>query len=176
MKTIRVQPLNEKKFAKYGEYQNLLDDASLAEKSIFPSGFFADVMKLDFGTSSLPCVSVCRVEKTQRMVVTMLEAHQFTCEGLLPLDDDIIIFTGTPFPGKKFSTESLEAFYVPKGTFVKLNPLILHGTQFPAERETAHVLCLLPGRTFRNDMLAQMLEEEERAELVREDATGAGVF
>ena len=170
MKIIRVQPLSEKKFAKYGEYQNLLDDASLSEKSIFPSGFYADVLKLDFGTSSLPCVSVCQVGKTQRMVVTMLEAHQFTCEGLLPLDDDVIIYAGTPFPGKKFSVENVEAFYVPKGTFVKLNPFILHGTQFPAEKETAHVLCLLPGRTFRNDMLAEMLPEGERAELVREEA------
>ena len=36
MKTIKVQLLSKEKFAKYGEYQNLLDDKSLAEKSIFP--------------------------------------------------------------------------------------------------------------------------------------------
>lgn len=35
MKTIKVQLLSKEKFAKYGEYQNLLDDKSLAEKSIF---------------------------------------------------------------------------------------------------------------------------------------------
>lgn len=39
MKTIKVQELSNEKFARYGEYQNLLDDKELAKKSIFPSGF-----------------------------------------------------------------------------------------------------------------------------------------
>ena len=59
MKTIKVQELSNEKFARYGEYQNLLDDKELAKKSIFPGGFFADVMKLDFGstTSHRICLS-----------------------------------------------------------------------------------------------------------------------
>lgn len=168
MKTIKVQELSNEKFARYGEYQNLLDDKELAKKSIFPGGFFADVMKLDLGSTTLPTVSVCQAMKPEKMEVKMLEAHQFTCEGLLPLDGDVAIFVGAPAPGQKFNVDQLEAFLVPKGTFVRLNPYIIHGAQFAIHEEEAHVLCLLPGRTFRNDMEAVMLTEEERAVLVME--------
>ena len=166
MRRIEVQKLSAEKFCRYGEYQDLLNDASLAKKSIFPGGFFADVVKLDLGTTTLPTVSVCQVRKSEQMVVSMVEAHKFTCEGLLPLDDDIVLFAGIPYPGRKLSSGPLEAFFVPKGTFVRLNPLILHGTQFPVNADTAHVLCLLPGRTFMNDMTAETLPEEERIELL----------
>ena len=129
MRRIEVQKLSAEKFCRYGEYQDLLNDASLAKKSIFPGGFFADVVKLDLGTTTLPTVSVCQVRKSEQMVVSMVEAHKFTCEGLLPLDDDIVLFAGIPYPGRKLSSGPLEAFFVPKGTFVRLNPLIVHGTQ-----------------------------------------------
>ena len=95
MKTIHVQPLSAEKFAKYGEFQNLLDDASLAAKSVFPFGFFADVVKLDLGTGTLPTVSVCQARKAEKNIIASLEAHKATCEGLLPLDDDVVIFVGT---------------------------------------------------------------------------------
>ena len=67
------------------------------------------------------------------------------------------------------TVNNLEAFYIPKGTFVKLNPLIVHGTQFPVHKEEAHLICLLPGRTFMNDKVARSItNEEEMAELVLE--------
>ena len=165
MKEITIKKLDEKGFARYGQFQNLLDDQALAARSIFPYGFFADVVKLDFGATTLPTVSVCQAKRQERKI-TMLEAHQFTCEGLLPLDDDVIIFVGTPLPGRKFSVDTVEAFYVPQGTFVRLDPMILHGSQFAVHRETAHVACFLPGRTFKNDMLAEFLPEEAQAVLV----------
>ena len=79
MRRIEVQKLSTEKFCRYGEYQDLLNDASLAKKSIFPGGFFADVVKLDLGTTTLPTVSVCQVRKSEQMVVSMVEAHKFTC-------------------------------------------------------------------------------------------------
>ncbi len=166
MKQLIAQPLSKERFEKYGEYMNLLDDEALSRKSIFPQGFFADVVKLDFGTTTLPTVSVCKVTKQERNVIRMLEAHKFTCEGLLPLDADVIIFVGTPLPGRKFSVDTVEAFVVPKGTFVKLNPLILHGTQFPVNADSAHILCMLPGRTFMNDMMMETLAEDGQAVVV----------
>lgn len=163
MKTLIAKPLTKENFQKYGEFQNLLDDESLAKKSIFPQGFFADVIKLDFGTTTLPTISVCQVKKQEKNVIRMLEAHKYTCEGLLPLDADVIIFVGRPLPGRKFSVDTVEAFVVPKGTFVRLDPLILHGTQFPVDADTAHIVCMLPGRTFMNDMMAEFLPEEDQA-------------
>lgn len=87
------------------------------------------------------------------------------CEGLLPLDGDVIIFVG--IMDSDFRTESIEAFYVPKGTFVKLNPLIVHGTQYPVDKEDVHIVCMLPGRTFKNDMLSRRLETGEQIRITR---------
>ena len=168
MKKLIAKPLTKENFQKYGEFQNLLDDESLAKKSIFPQGFFADVIKLDFGTTTLPTISVCQVKKQEKNVIRMLEAHKYTCEGLLPLDADVIIFVGRPLPGRKFSVDTVEAFVVPKGTFVRLDPLILHGTQFPVDADTAHIVCMLPGRTFMNDMMAEFLPEEDQAVVTAE--------
>ena len=38
-KVIRIKKLDEKAFAKYGQFQNLLDDEALAARSIFPYGW-----------------------------------------------------------------------------------------------------------------------------------------
>ena len=165
MITIKVKPLTKEVFEKYGVYMDLLNNEALAKRSIFPANFFADIVPLDFGQTTLPTISICHVKQQEKKVIRFLEAHQFTCEGLLPLDADVIIFVGAPI-GKRFDVKNLEAFYVPKGTFVKLNPLIVHGTQFVVDQPEAHVVCMLPGRTFRNDMIGQPLEEEETAEIV----------
>lgn len=168
MRQIKVQKLTKKGFQKYGVFQNLLDSKTLSEKSIFSVGFFADLITLDFSGSTLPTISVCHVKKQEKNIVKFLEAHQYTCEGLLPLDADVIIFVGTPgYQG--LSVETLEAFYVPAGTFVKLDPLIVHGTQYVVHKEEAHIVCMLPGRTFKNDMIAQPLtSQEEMAEIIYE--------
>lgn len=164
MRTIKVKALTGEAFRKYGVYQNLFDEKSMKEGSVFPANFFADLITLDFGAGTLPTVSVCHVKKQERNIISFLEAHQYTCEGLLPIDKDVIIFAG--LPTRSFSAENLEAFLVPKGTFVKLNPLIVHGTQYLTEEGEAHILCLLPGRTFRNDMISQALEGDDRAEIL----------
>lgn len=167
MKTIKVQPLAAQTFRRYGIFQNLLDDKSLAETSIFDAGFFADVLTLDFGPGNLPTVSVCPVHPHEQKTIRFLEAHGTTSEGLLPIDEDVVIYVGVPGKGlERLTTDTLEAFYVPRGTFVKLNPLIIHGPQFSVSEKESHVLCLLPGRTFYNDMIMKRLNEDEWVEIV----------
>lgn len=164
MRTIKVKELTADNFRRYGVYQNLLDEESMKEVSVFPAHFFADLITLDFGNGTLPTVSVCHVKKQERNIISFLEAHQYTCEGLLPIDKDVVIFVG--LPARTLSAENLEAFLIPRGTFVKLNPLIVHGTQYLTEEGEAHILCLLPGRTFRNDIISQVLEGDDRAEII----------
>jgi ureidoglycolate lyase len=171
METITAKKLTPESFAKYGVYHNLLDDAANAAKSVLPPdiGFYPDLVPLDFGRQNLPTISICQVKKTEKNIVAFLEAHRYTCEGLLPLDGDVVIFVGPPPFGDppQFSVKTLEAFIVPRGTFVKLNPLIVHGTQYAIDSGTVHIVCMLPGRTFANDMLARMIEkDEEKAEIV----------
>jgi ureidoglycolate lyase len=169
MSTIKAQPLSQEAFQKYGVYQNLLDTESLAKKSILPPfGFFPDMITLDFDLRTLPTVSVCHVTKSEKNIISFLEAHQHTCEGLLPIDGDVIIFVGAAFgDASTFSVDQLEAFIIPRGTFVKLNSLVLHGTQYPVSDAEAHILCMLPARTFKNDMLAKMIKDDDKkAEII----------
>lgn len=168
MYTIKAKALTPEAFCKYGTYMNLLDNDEMAKASIFPANFFADLVTLDFGTSTLPTISICHVKKQEKNIVAFLEAHKFTCEGLLPLDGDVIIFVGSPAWETGSRWRIWRRFTFQKGTFVKLNPLIVHGTQYPVNTDEVHIVCMLPGRTFRNDMIPQPLEENEKAEIVLE--------
>ena len=51
MHKIKAKELSREAFDKYGVYQNLLDSRSLATKSVFSEGFFADVVAMDFALS-----------------------------------------------------------------------------------------------------------------------------
>jgi len=165
MKTIKVQELSRKAFRQYGTYQNLLDNEDLAEASIRKAGFFADVLTLNFGTGTLPSVSVCHVKKEEKNIIPMAEIHKETCEGLLPIDADVIMFFGRVVNGE-ISLETIEAFNVPRGTFVRVEPLIVHGRQFVTKAAEAHILCLLPQRTFNNDTTKKILGDDEKIEIL----------
>ena len=165
MKTIKAQELNRKAFRQYGTYQNLLDNADMAEASVRKAGFFADLLTLNFGGETLPAVSVCHVKQEEKNIIAMIEAHKNTCEGLLPLDADVLMFFGRLVNGEP-DPETIESFVVPKGTFVKLEPLVVHGRQFAIKAAEAHILCLLPQRTFNNDMIKKVLGDNEKIEIL----------
>ena len=165
MKTVKAQELSRKAFRQYGTYQNLLDNEDMAEASVRKAGFFADLLTLNFGRQTLPSVSVCHVKREGKNIIPFIEAHKETCEGLLPLDTDVIMFFGRMVNGE-LDPETIEAFNVPRGTFVKLEPLVVHGRQFVTKAEEAHVLCLLPQRTFNNDMIKRVLGDDEKIEIL----------
>ena len=172
MKEIKVQKLSEEAFRKYGVYQDLTNNLEMAGRTITGNGkgqggFYADLVWLDFDRAkNNPTISMCHILKKEKNIVSFLEYHKCTCEGLFPFDDDIIIFVGIPGSGE-LSVDNLEAFYIPSGTFVKINPMIVHGTQFPVHKDEAHVICMLPGRTFANDKVARSItDESEMANLV----------
>ena len=160
MRQIKAQPLSYEAFRRYGSFINMLDDEGMAKASFNPAGFFPDMIELNFGTTTLPCVCCCSVKKRDKNVIAFMEFHQYTSEGLLAIDADVIIYVGAAIRGQ-MNPETLEAFILPKGTFVKLNPMVIHGTQFPINTEDAHLLCLLPQRTFYNDCVVKRIENED---------------
>ncbi len=160
MRQIKAQPLTREAFRKYGTFQNLLDDADMAKASFNPAGFFPDLIDLNFGTTTIPSVCCCSVTKREKNVIAFMEFHQYTCEGLLAIDADVIIYCGAPRRGVMHS-EDLEAFILPKGTMLKYNPMVIHGGQFPINTDAAHLLCLLPQRTFYNDCVVKRIENED---------------
>ncbi len=155
MRNLKPEPLSPEAFAPYGEYVDL-------KKTGAEPGFYPDRMQLPLGVG-VPTVGVAAVGDNRR--VDMLEYHKFTSEGLMPLDGDCDIFVGSPIPGNHFGAE-LRAFRIPCGTFVRLNPGTIHGSQYSVTGEKVNVLLILPAFTFGNDTEIKMLGEEEQFDIL----------
>ena len=89
------------------------------------------------------------VHKDER-IVKAAEYHTTTWEGIVALDDDMIIHVapasaGAPVP------ELTRAFIVPKGTMVKINAAIWHLCPLPLNNEVLHAMIILPECTYAND-------------------------
>ena len=106
---------------------------------------------------------MARVSQCER-IITGVEYHGFTSEGILPLDGDIDIFVGPS--GFQVNPASIEAFRVPRGTFVRLNPGVLHGRQFVVDSQSVNVMILLPERTFGNDCVFTRLAESDQIKIL----------
>lgn len=155
MKTIYLEPLTPEAFRPYGEYVCLLQTGE-------GNGFYPDLIQIPLGLT-VTTAGLARVgaERT----ATMLEYHCFTSEGFMPLNGDCVFFVGSPVPGNPFAAD-LHAFRAPKGTMIRLNPGVVHGTQFAVDARSVDVLLLLPAFTFGNDTKLVMLHEEECIRIV----------
>jgi len=158
MRTIKAKLITRENFKSYGEIVDMLHPDCWGFGAGTENAFFPDALSLPLGNNNPPSICICQV-KSGDNVITNYEYHDFTCEGLLPIDADIIIYAGWGFG--KISPDDIEAFIVPKGTFVKLKPGVLHGRQFTVNTEQATILCELPGRTFATDFKGGSFEEED---------------
>lgn len=152
MRTLQLEPLTAEAFRPFGEF------VSLPETRNGKPGFYPDLMQLPLGPV-VPTVGLARIGDSR--VADMLEYHRFTSEGLLPLDGDCDIFVGAPLPGDPFGAE-LYAFRIPAGTFVRLNPGVVHGSQMSVTGNPVSILLVLPAFTVGNDTKFVFLPEEER--------------
>lgn len=143
MYNIKAKPINAEEFKPFGTF------ASILEPSGFSLGdFYND--QVEFPVSgNLPIAFSPLVVHKGEMLVTQAEYHDTTCEGVLCLDDDVVLHvapaTKEPVP------ELTQAFIVPKGTMVKLNVGVWHLAAMPMNLETAHVMIVLPERIYKSD-------------------------
>lgn len=161
MKKVAIEPLTPETFKPYGEYISLSQTGN-------GHGFYPDLVQLPLGATAVPTVGLARVGNER--VASMLEYHCYTAEGFMPMDGDCVFFAGSPVPGDPFAAE-LHAFLVPKGTFVRLNPGVIHGAQFAVNRDSVDVLLLLPAFTFGNDTEFVMLHGDACIEIVGSEGT-----
>jgi ureidoglycolate lyase len=86
MRKEKIKELSHKDFAKYGSYANMInpDTEKLGAE---PIEFYRDMVRLDLGGRTLASFSVCRVCK-RPPIVDVTEFHNYTGEGILPLDAD----------------------------------------------------------------------------------------
>ncbi|MDR3211125.1 MAG: hypothetical protein LBU79_04325 [Planctomycetota bacterium] len=159
MPSVKVEELTPESFRPFGTYANLLDPQSefLGKK---PVAFYRDMIPLAISNPcSLPSVSICLVEK-RPLVVNISEYHSYTAEGNVSLDSDILFHVGPATPNGVFPKDAIRVFRIPAGVFVNIYPGVWHHAPF-ADR-VAHVLCLLPERTYANDCIVKTLSKSDQ--------------
>ena len=153
MKTIKARALTKETFAEYGDFYNLVK----------PEGhnlgtFYHDHVLYPVSGAAPVGFSALAAEKCE-MKVTKAEYHNTTAEILLPLDGDIVLHVAPP--SKTPVPELTEAFYVPKGTIVRMNTGVWHLAPFPVNEETVHLMVALPERIYFNDCTVVEYEPEQ---------------
>jgi len=110
--------------------------------------------------------STCRVEKRD-LVIDATEFHGATGEGILPLDNDILIHVGPATPADVGPPlDKIHVFRVPKGTMVVLRPGVWHHAPFTPNDAPANVLIVLPERSYANDYEVVNLGGTDRLRVV----------
>jgi len=161
MRTIKIENLSAEAIRPFGSYANMLDPVP-EDVGKAPTAFYPDLVQQGLGRDSAPSYSTCRVEK-RPWVVDFAEYHAATCEGILPLDNDILIHVGPPsHPRMGTPVDKFRIFRVPRGTMVVLRPGVWHGAPFTANDQPANVLIVLPERTYANDFNFVPLEGDDR--------------
>ena len=156
MKTIKAQKLTREAFRPYGDYVQLIRDPKEFEGR--KVDFTPDMLRLNLSRFTIASFSICRVEPRE-MTVAASEYHSYTCGGIIPLDGDVIIHVGKPYRGQ-LNADQMEAFYVPYGTMVTLNPGVLHMAPY-AVNDTVNTIIVLPERTYANDCIVLRHGEDE---------------
>ena len=99
------------------------------------------------------------VRKDER-IIKAAEYHTTTWEGIVALDDDMIIHVA-PASGGVPVPELAKAFIVPKGCMVKINAAIWHLCPLPLNNEELHAMIILPECTYANDCTVVDFEEKD---------------
>lgn len=158
MRQIKAKQITAENFKEFGSFTDLLNPTGYSL-----GDFYQDRLKMHNSGSMQTAFSPLLVHKPEKMIVTTAEYHNYTQEGVLCLDDDVIVHVAPA--GKDPVSELTEAFLVPKGTMVLLNTGVWHLSAIPVNKETAHVLIVLPERTYFNDCVVVEYPEENWVEI-----------
>ena len=144
MKTIEAKPISAENFSYYGQFTDLVNPTGFSL-----GDFYHDRVRMNASGGMNLAFSPLVVHKCDPMVVSTVECHNTTQECMLCLDDDIVLHVAPP--SKEIVPEETEAFIVPKGTLVCLNVGVWHLCAMPLHSDIAHVLIVLPERTYLSD-------------------------
>lgn len=161
MRTVSVESLTQEAFAPFGSYANLInpEDIKFGQP---PIEFFRDQVQQSLNQNGMLSFSTCRVEKREP-VIDVSEYHSYTGEGILPLDQDILIHVGPATAnGDGIPLDSIRVFRVPKGVMITLKPGVWHHAPFTTSDEPANTLIVLPERTYANDCIVVELDEADQ--------------
>ena len=163
MRELKAVKITKEEFALYGTFCDMIHPEGYPLQGkihkFYPDRIAVTAMgSLEF--------SPIEVKKDDR-IVKCAEYHTTTWEGIVALDDDMIIHVapasaGTPVP------ELTKAFIVPKGCMVKINAAIWHLCPPPVNQEVLHAMIILPECTYANDCTVVEFEEKDWFQIVTE--------
>ena len=163
MRKVKAKELTREDFSVYGTFAQLINPETVRIGDE-PIEFFRDMIRLDLGIDTKASFSVCRVLK-RPPVVDLIEYHDGCGEGILPLDTDILIHVAPATPRGEIPLDRIEAFRVPRGTFVSLSRGVWHHAPFALDGGVANVLIVLPERTYATDCEVYEIPKDQRTEI-----------
>lgn len=165
MRRIQIKDLSLEAFSPYGTYADFYNPKSpkLGDENI---EFYRDMILVDLGGRNNASISNCRILGRRPAAITATERHSYCSEGLMPIDGDIVIHVGPATPDGVIPAAEIEAFRIPKGTFVSIRPGIWHFGPFSLTGEPVNMLVVLPERTYVNDCKIYDIPEEDHIEIV----------
>lgn len=86
MRTIKAKPITVESFASYGSFTSILEPSGSAV-----GNFYNDKVLLSVSGDMPIAFSPLVVDKPEKMIITEAEYHNTTGEGVLPLDDDVVL-------------------------------------------------------------------------------------
>lgn len=158
MKQIKVKTLTAESFKEFGSFTDFMNPEGYSL-----GDFYQDRLRMHSPGSMQMTFSPLLIHKPEKMIVSAAEYHNYTQEGVLCLDDDVIVHVAPA--GKEPVPELTEAFLVPKGTMVLLHTGVWHLSAIPVNKELAHVMIVLPERTYHNDCVVVDYPEEKWVEI-----------
>jgi len=158
MRKIKIKQLTAEVFNEYGSFYDLINPIGHNLGDFYHDHVLYPVsVDLPIGFSTL--IS----KKAEEMIIKKVECHNHTSEIILPMDGDIIVHVAPP--SKAPVPELTEAFFVPKGTIIKLNTGVWHMCPFSIE-DITHIMVALPERTYFNDCSVVEYQEGQYIEIV----------
>lgn len=158
MRKIKAKPITVENFRPYGSLTDLMNPTGYSL-----GDFYQDRLLMHASGQMQMAFSPLLIRKPEKMIVDTAEFHNSTQEGVLCLDDDVIVHVAPA--GKDPVPELTEAFFVPKGTMVLLNTGVWHLSAIPVNKDVAHVLIVLPERIYNNDCIVVNYPEEQWIEI-----------
>lgn len=158
MRKVYVEELERDSFNSFGFYENMINPVT-EKNSEKPIEFFRDMLQLNLGSSTRASFSICRVEPRPFLIDTN-EFHSSTGEGILPLDNDILVHVG-PATSGEVPFERIRVFKIPSGTMVVLRPGTWHHAPFTLDNKPTNVLVVLPERTYATDCSVRVSDDED---------------
>lgn len=156
MRTIKAEKISIEGFAPFGSYCEMMNPSGLPLCGEFHKFYPDRVTGTMVGTMAFSPIVV----KKNEMEIKQVEYHTSTWEGIMPINDDMIIHV-SPASGNYPVVDETKAFIVPKGTMVKINAAIWHLAPLPANEEYLNAMIILPECTYARDCPVIDLKEED---------------